>query len=106
MSSLIRWEIEMAQRPQLLLAHFFRRNGCIRLPNYKRRKREGQKYKKGYELRLVARTANELKQIRHLLRQTGFTMGKPYQKGRQIVQPIYGKWMVDRFRKMLTQVKA
>ncbi len=96
----------MNQEPEAQLAYFFYRNGCLRLPNATRRKEGSQKYKKGYELRLVAQTKNELKQIRRLLQQMGFKLGKPYQKGRQTVQPVYGKQAVEQFCNLLAQLEG
>jgi hypothetical protein len=80
-----------------LLTTFFERNGCVRLVNEKRREQEGQKYKKGYEVRLVAYSEEELKNIRQLLLRVGFKVGKSYKKHRQIIQPIYGKTAVEWF---------
>ena len=81
-----------------LLITFFERNGCVRLADEKRRQQLGQKYKKGYEVRLVAYSEEELKNIRQLLLRVGFKAGKPYKKNYQIVQPIYGKTAVDWFK--------
>lgn len=57
----------------------------------------GQKYKKGYEVRLVANSKEELEDMRQLLQQSGFKPGKPYKKHFQFVQPVYGKLAVDWF---------
>ncbi len=84
------------QAVKSLLA-FFQRNGCVRVVDEKRRQELGQKYKKGYEVRLVANSKEELGLIRHLLQQSGFKPGKPYQKNDQFVQPVYGKSAVDWF---------
>ena len=86
-----------------LLITFFEKNGCVRVVDEKRRKELGQKYKKGYEVRLVASSEEELENIRQLLQQSGFNLGKPYlkrvqyKKRVQFVQPIYGKLAVDWF---------
>ena len=80
------------------LKQFFRRNGYVRLPNSERREQLGsQKYKKGYEVRLVAKMPGELRHIRSLLRQAGFKAGNAFFKGKQIIQPIYGKAAVEWF---------
>ena len=87
-----------------LLITFFERNGFVRLVNEKRREQEGQKYKKGYEVRLVAHSEEELKNMRQLLLHVGFKAGKSYKKCRQIIQPIYGKtaveWFLGRAKKL------
>ena len=86
-----------------LLISLFEKNGCVRLVDEKRRKELGQKYKKGYEVRLVASSEEELENIRQLLQQSGFNLGKPYMKRLhykrrvKFVQPIYGKVAVDWF---------
>jgi hypothetical protein len=65
--------------------------------SFLRSKSGGQKYKKGYEVRLVAATRQELKQIRQLLIQIGFKPAKPFRKARRIAQPVYGKAAVKWF---------
>lgn len=79
---------------------FFERNGYLRLPNTERREKDRSDYKKGYEVRLVAKDASELDQIRDLLVAAGFKTAKAFQKGSQWVQPIYGRESVDRFCKI------
>ncbi len=82
------------------LAQFFKRNGYIRKPNQKRKKElEQNKYKKGYEVRLVASSEDELAEIRDLVIQVGFKPARPYKKNKQIVQPIYGKPAMEYFQK-------
>jgi hypothetical protein len=73
------------------LRFFFLRNGCLRVPNKRRRKQEKLNYKKGHEIRFAAKDRKELLKIRSLLKKAGFRTGKPYSKGRQFVQPVYGK---------------
>lgn len=85
--------------PEALLLRYFRRNGYIRTVNVKRRQQLGQKYKKGYEVRLVANSESELAHIRTLLEQVGFKAGKPFRKHYQMVQPVYGKKIMEWFLK-------
>ncbi len=91
------------QQAEKLLLAFFQRNGCVRVPNEKRRKELGQKYKKGYEVRLVAKSKEELELMRQLLQQSGFKTCNPYKKHFQFVQPVYGKaavgWFTSRAEK-------
>ena len=84
-------------KPEVFLKRHFRQHGYARVSNKKRKKELGQNYKKGYEVRLVATTRTELRQIRQWLRQAGFKAGKPFQKGTRIVQPVYGKATVEWF---------
>lgn len=84
------------------LAVFFNRNGYIRWQDADRVAEEGWRiYKKGDEVRLVAHTTSELFKIRRLLREAGFNPGRPFRKGRQWRQPIYGKREVARFLAMI-----
>jgi hypothetical protein len=80
------------------LRDYFQRNGYVRQQNATRLAREGpQAYKKGDEVRLVAQSATELREIRRLLREAGFAPGRSFVKGRQYRQPIYGRDEVARF---------
>jgi hypothetical protein len=84
-------------RAEAMLAQFFQRNGYVRRKDPLRAAEDGQRYKKGYEIRLVARTKGELGEIRALLIEMGFEPGRPFAKAKQWVQPIYGKSAVERF---------
>ena len=84
------------------LAWFFHRNGYVRRLNLKRRSELGaQTYKKGDEVRLVANSTAELAVIQRLLQAAGFKLGKPFQKGQQYRQPIYGRAEVARLLSMV-----
>ncbi|MBI2826151.1 MAG: hypothetical protein HYX69_15840 [Planctomycetia bacterium] len=83
------------------LAQFFRRNGHVRRQNAKRLKREGQRYKKGDEIRLTASSLKELSVIRRLLIEAGFKPGRPFRKARQFRQPVYGKQAVEEFLRLV-----
>jgi hypothetical protein len=84
------------------LLYFFHRNGYFRVVNPRRRKQKGQNYKKGYEIRFVARNREELREIRLLLKKAKFKRGKPFLKGLQFVQPVYGKKFYEQFRKFVS----
>lgn len=80
------------------LQYFFERNGYLRSPNPTRQGLEGHaKYKKGYEVRLVARDEGELQEIRRLLQEADFQLAKAHGKAKRWIQPIYGKQAVERF---------
>ena len=84
------------------LAAYFARNGYVRWQDRRRLSREGHElYKKGSEVRLTARTRRELDLIRRLLRQAGFAPARPFLKGRQYRQPVYGVDEVERFLKLV-----
>ncbi len=86
------------------LAAFFQRNGYVRWQNTERLETEGWwGYKKGDEVRLVAESKRELALIRRLLRQAGFKPGRPFAKGQQFRQPLYGRQAVSRFLELIAQ---
>ena len=80
-----------------LLANFYLRNGYIRRLDATRRSEEGQLYKKGAEIRLVAESHDELMLIRDLLDRAGFKLSEPFVKSQQWRQPIYGVAEAARF---------
>jgi hypothetical protein len=84
------------------LARFFHRNGYVRRQNEQRLGEEGwEVYKKGDEVRLVASSEAELAVVRRLLERAGFRPGRPFVKGRQFRQPVYGKQAVQRFLELI-----
>jgi hypothetical protein len=88
------------------LAGWFQRNGCARVPDNKRRRKEGQAYRKGYEVRLVARCKTELAEMRACLARMDFRPARPYRKGLQVVQPVYGKAAWQHFRDLVDRYPA
>ena len=80
------------------LTGLFRRNGYARRQNTARKDSEGYgAYKKGDELRFVAGSSDELAAIRRMLKQLGLKPGRPFVKGKQMRQPVYGRAAVERF---------
>jgi hypothetical protein len=60
------------------LATRFHRNGYLRSQNVERLNKVGaQVYKKGYEIRLMAHSEEELARIQELLQFLGFAIGQP-----------------------------
>ena len=91
---------EVTPAPEVVaqLAAVFHRNGYVRWPNWDRRASDGYVgYKKGYEVRLVASSTDELAAIRVLLARAGFRLARPFTKARQWRQPVYGRPAVARF---------
>ncbi|MCC7475723.1 MAG: hypothetical protein IT425_10025 [Pirellulales bacterium] len=87
------------------LKKFFHRNGYIRRVDAVRRVEEGQLYKKGAEVRLVAESAAELSEIRQLLKQANFKLARPFAKDRKWRQPVYGVAEVARFLSLVGKRK-
>jgi hypothetical protein len=86
------------------LSELFHRQGYIRRIDALRKKVKGHLYKKGAEVRLRAANRIELAEIRRLLRQAGFKRARPFAKGRQWRQPIYGVAEVARFLSLVGYV--
>jgi hypothetical protein len=84
------------------LGGYFRRIGYARWQNAERLAAEGYRaYKKGDEIRFMAKTKRELSVIRRLLRQAGFKPGRPFTKGALFRQPVYGRQEVARFFQLI-----
>jgi hypothetical protein len=89
------------------LSFYFQRNGYLRRQNAVRRKCEGHRlYKKGDEIRLIANSARELREIRRLLREAGFKLARSFANGHQFRQPLYGVAEVGRFLSLLGEPPA
>lgn len=90
------------------LIWYFQRNGYVRRQDPELLAERGrQGYRKGDEVRLVANSMVELREIRRMLRSAGFQPGRPFRKGRQYRQPVYGRAEVARFLELLgTKSKA
>ncbi|MCU7824589.1 hypothetical protein, partial [Kitasatospora sp. DSM 101779] len=65
--------------------------GYVRRPDLARRNSaDGHTYKKGWEVRFTARTEAEITEIRDLVIAAGFAPARPFFKGHQLIQPVYG----------------
>jgi hypothetical protein len=85
------------------LAFFYHRNGYIRRRILKTRSADGRTARRpADELRLTARSAEEIHTIRGLLKRAGFTPGREWAKKRQYRIPVYGRRAVDRFLALLS----
>jgi hypothetical protein len=86
------------------LAWYYARNGYVRTQNERRISEEGwSRYKKGEEVRLTANSVAELNRIRECLQKAGFKPGRPFRKGNQYRQPVYGRQAVARFLQIVTE---
>ncbi len=88
------------------LKALFGRNGYVRIQNPDRVEPGGRVYKKGDEARLVAANRTELAEIRRLLKEAGFKIGRPFAKSNQFRQPIYGRDQVARFISLMRKRKS
>jgi hypothetical protein len=73
--------------------------------NASRRRKEKRGYHKGDEVRLIAESTRELREIRQLLCSAGFKPGKPFAKRSQWVQPLYGRSVVAQFLKSIGKTR-
>jgi hypothetical protein len=87
------------------LTRLFNRNGYVRIPDPDRAGEGSGKYKKGYEVRLVAESSSELTTIRQLLRAVKLDPGKPFLKNKHWCLPIYGREATERFIKIVGKKK-
>jgi hypothetical protein len=83
------------------LKKVFLRNGYVRIKDSSRiEESRTQKYKKGYEIRFLAKDEAELALIRTAISALGLYVAKSFLKGKQFVQPIYGEEMTRKFEKL------
>ncbi len=85
------------------LAEYVRANSYARMPNPDRQDEGYEAYKKGYELRIVVRTQDDLRRVRRLLTDAGITPGKAFRKAQQWVVPVYGRSAVNELLKFKTR---
>ncbi|WP_380279292.1 hypothetical protein [Kitasatospora purpeofusca] len=72
--------------------------GYVRRPDPARRSgAEGHTYKKGWEVRFTARSEAEIAEIRDLVVAAGFAPARPFFKGHQLIQPVYGMAAVQAY---------
>ncbi|MGW6919020.1 hypothetical protein ACWGB8_35170, partial [Kitasatospora sp. NPDC054939] len=72
--------------------------GYVRRPDPARRTGEqGHTYKKGWEVRFTARSEAEITEIRELVVAAGFAPARPFFKGHQLIQPVYGMAAVQAY---------
>ena len=97
-----------AKPAAVVLAGYFHRNGFVRKPDAAQVKFARSigildANRKGHEVRLIPKSAHELREMHNCLRQVGIGFGKPFAKGPGQVLPIYGK---ERHNAFMAIVKA
>lgn len=84
-----------------ILEEFFLRSGYLRIRNENQLEEYGsQKYKKGFEIRFVARNINELELIRNSITALSYKLSKSYISNNRFIQPLYGKEITLKFKKI------
>ncbi len=95
-----------ASRPAAGLVATFLRCGYVRRFAPVLRKQLGQRYKKGYEVRLLLASQEQVREVRRWLEEVGLRPGRPFRKHRRLVQPVYGKAALDWFLARLPRGRA
>ncbi|GAB4301097.1 MAG: hypothetical protein Kow0098_29010 [Ignavibacteriaceae bacterium] len=81
------------------LKDLFKEGGCFIVPDPVRQKKEGQNYRKGYEIRFSVYKTEE-KKLRQVLKESELNPGKGFKKGNKVVVPVYGKESYLKFKKL------
>jgi hypothetical protein len=90
----------MASR-RIHVADLFGRPGYVRVPNPERQQKDGhRRYKKGWEVRLVAADEAEVRLLERMAATLDYAPGASFRKGRKFVVPIYGESAVRAFRRV------
>lgn len=76
------------------------------MPDLERRKTEKQLYKKGYEIRFVAHSIDELNELCSNIQAVGLKSGRPFAKSRRWILPIYGREAIELFVKWVDEFGA
>lgn len=87
------------------LADYVRANSYARMPNPDRQDEGYGSYKKGYELRIVVRSQDDIRKLRRLLNEQGITAGKAFRKAQQWVVPVYGRNAVSMLMKYKSRAR-
>jgi hypothetical protein len=85
--------------PVEALRVFVLQNAYCRLPNLaKRRELTSNRYKKGWEVRVIVTGPDIADEVRALAREAGFRAGRAFAKGNLWAVPIYGVEAVEAFQ--------
>lgn len=85
------------QKASSHLRMLFERNGYVRLPRPEARQRSRRDYRKGYEVRLVLASRDEVASAQAALHVVGLKAGESWPKHSRIVLPVYGKAAIEWF---------
>lgn len=77
------------------LVQYLRDNSYARVPDETRQEEGWSAYKKGFEMRIVVKTHDDVRKLRRLLQDASIKPGKAYKKAKQWVQPVYGRAAVN-----------
>lgn len=84
-------------RSEKILGQSFASGGYLRMPDSDRS--GDAHYKKGWEVRLIGDDEDAIAYLREHLKKAGLTPGKPFQKHKRFIQPVYGRAAVESFQR-------
>lgn len=97
--------VSRSQAERALARHFLEHSGYVRSQSRDRRTALGSSwfrtYKKGWEVRLPVEDEAEAEQLGTWLAAAGYSPGKTWLKGAQLIVPLYGREQVERFLAMV-----
>jgi hypothetical protein len=100
--------MDVSEAELTVCARYLEGSGYVRRQNAARRKKLGEgwhrDYKKGWEVRLLARNQTEAKRLSRCLKLLGYSHGSTFEKGTRLCIPIYGREQVARFLAMVERV--
>ena len=82
-------------------SEFFMYPFHVRRPDPNRQIEGWKKYKKGWEVRILAEDSDDLESLQNVLKELGFNPKRPFLKRDQFVQPIYGRQAVERYLELV-----
>jgi hypothetical protein len=89
------------RRHEAYLARVLEAGGYVRTPHLiEPRRRDGGQYKRGWEVRFVVDSEDELTAVRNALAHVGLTPGAPFKKRARLVQPVYGSAAIERLQQL------
>jgi len=91
------------ETPQRYIVRAFLARGYVRVPRLEDAVGPPYPTKKGYEVRVVVRSDEELADVVRCMGEIGFKSGKPFKKHASWAVPIYGQIEVDRFLLMVAE---
>jgi hypothetical protein len=99
MDTTIDWAVPQEVVAQL--KDLYERQGYIRGQKTARRNPGSRAYHKGYEARFIAHSLKELREVRRILKAAKLKPGRPFKKGNQWRQPVYGADQIERLLKLV-----
>lgn len=92
----------MKNSPEQKFVSLIRNSAYFKRPNYSKREQMGQKYHKGFEVRISC-IEEEIEKVQNICAAVNINTGNPYKKSKyRYIVPIYGAINFYRTLKMVT----